>query len=42
MTKLDIKFIIYFVVVVLSLIIAILILISPPGFTEAKSVYQAF
>jgi hypothetical protein len=40
--KLSIKFLIYALVLVLSLIIFILFLISPQEFTAAKSVYQAF
>jgi hypothetical protein len=37
-----IKFIIYALVIILSLIVLGLLIVSPPGFTNNKSVYQGF
>jgi len=41
-TEPTVKYFIYGLVIILSVIILMLILISPPTFTEAKSVYQGF
>lgn len=41
-TKPIIKYFIYALAVILSLIVLALIIVSPPGFTNNKSVYQGF
>ena len=37
-----VKYLVYAMVIVLSVVIVVLILISPHGFMENKSVYQGF
>ena len=40
--KLTIEFFVYALVIILSVIVLILVVVSPPGFTDNKSVYQGF
>lgn len=41
-TKPLIKYFIYALVIILSLIVLALIMVSPSGLTDSKSVYQGF
>jgi hypothetical protein len=41
-TKTLVKYFIYALVIILSLIVLTLIMVSPAGFTDSKSVYQGF
>jgi hypothetical protein len=40
--KFTIEFFVYALVIVLSIIIFVLLMVSPAAFTETKSVYQGF
>ncbi len=37
-----VKYFVYALVVILSVIILVLVLVSPPNFADSKSVYQGF